>query len=419
MTTRDCWCPICAEPEAYGRNVRNARYHDQWRVAKPGPERWAVEQRIMSRRREAIDDAEIPAVIERAERWVVPRLGATHAGVSERKPGDYPVTATFAHIGTPEMAAAVVTLLRLQTARPYIIIVDTGSAAADVRKIENLRGHDCEIHYLKGHGYGHSSDPVALACDLALLHCQTAHLFFTHADCFLTNRELLECWASRCDAANPVIGYGMTDRSRREIARLTNRQPDEIGSHEWTDDWPWMVGHTALMTHAPTMRSRGIWFDRRIGSQTGMVPFDRDFWDTEYSFNWHLRRKGITPERVAGESNFARNRDENIDHVRSMGVKAIYDHAGGGDHQWRAKREEWLSEALAEARARAVEWARGGESPATPAMQALTPARIEQLRRCKHRRPFAGCSCSQHCSLKGHVVSMPMTCDSCPDYAIA
>jgi hypothetical protein len=255
-------------------------------------------------------------------------LGAPkpHEGHAGRKPWSFEATATIAHLNTPEPLALVVELLRLQTARPYILIVDTGSNADTVEKIETLRADDLEIHYLRSHAWRHSSEPVAAACDLAMDLCRTDLLFLTHADCFLRRRDLIADLVGRCDSSCPLVGYRLTER--RDI-----------------DDWRLMVGHTCTMVHIPTARRLGA----RWGPWDGKSPFD-----TEYQFNRAFLRAGIKPAFLGDEKNYERTLTDDLDHVRSYGSAAIY--RGLGPPEYQAQVHGWMREAMDDARARIARW---------------------------------------------------------------
>lgn len=268
---------------------------------------------------------------------VAPRGGGGHAGASSRKPWAGKVTATLACLNSPELAEVAVNLLRLQTAKPYLVVVDTGSSESNLNRLEALRAPDLEIHHVRAGGYQHSSDPVAIACDLAQARCQTEYLYFTHADCFTMRRDWLEYLLTLCDVTRPVVGYQLTDRGFA------------------TKEWPWMVGHTATMTHAPTIRRANCWWSYQWMNDLGDRPESETYWDTEVGFCWALKRAGIAPKLIGTEANYARNRDTNIDHVRSFASRQIYGEMIGPP-EYKANVESWASAALAEAKERIAAW---------------------------------------------------------------
>jgi hypothetical protein len=265
-------------------------------------------------------------------------------GPSAIKPWHYRVTAVVPHCETPELLKACLDLLRLQTVKPYILLIDTGTRAEELGAVEAHRADDCEVHFIRSHGYRHSSGPVGVAQDLAAALCRTEYLFCTHADCFLRRRDFLDWELALCSANRPVVGYQMSPR-------------------DWiTDDWKGMVSHTATMLHMPTLYSAGVtWSFERAHYQFG-VDRTRACWpDTETGFNLALRAAGIEPHLIGDETNFERFVDRNLDHPRSYpGAKILR-------HELFPTAEAWMKEALREAQDRANSWreqiAAGGQLP--------------------------------------------------------
>ncbi|MEQ1862996.1 MAG: glycosyltransferase family A protein [Chthoniobacteraceae bacterium] len=239
------------------------------------------------------------------------------------------VTACIAHLETPEPLRVCIELLRAQTERPYIIVVDTGSSLGTQAELAQMRAADVEIHLVRGHSYRHASEPVAVALDLAHARCHTEFLFHTHSDVFLQRFDFLSDLLALCTAANPVVGYRMTERHH--------------------PDWKHMVGHTSLMLHMPTINRAGAqWSMQRAHDRYG-IPWctGKPGWpDTETGFNYDLWAAGIAPLFIEGqEKNFECFRDANINHVRSYPGAKQYSPA----HFARA--EIWMRQAMDEARA--------------------------------------------------------------------
>lgn len=296
-----------------------------------------------------------PAGPTPADAWVAP-LG----GIAPASPGTYRVTATFPHLETPDQAEVIVELLKLQDERPYILIVDTGSTAPVRDRLEQLRGEGVEIHYLRAHRWEHPSESIAAACELAQIICHTDHLYFTHSDCFPVRRDLISSLAARCTAANPSVGYRITDRSHAEICRLTGADPATTPPHPTTtnDDCRWIAGHTCLMVHRPTINRAGVRWAFRWGEDAGVKPVP---WiDTEAYFNYSLRAAGLVTDLIGDEANYARNLNADFDHVRSFASTRVYSWAGPSD-EWREQVKRWMDEAMGQARARIVEWRRAGK----------------------------------------------------------
>jgi hypothetical protein len=277
--------------------------------------------------------------IQRGTYGMVAPLGTSdvdhcYEGRAQKKPWDYPLTAVIPHLDAIEPLRACLDILRLQTLRPYLLVIDTGSAPEVLASLEMLRAEDCEIHYVAGHGYRHSSEPVAVALDLAHSLCRTKLLFHTHLDCFLRRRDFLESLARTCNADTAAIGYRMSPR-------------------DWiTSDWQWMVGHVALMLYMPTMHRIGAtWSIQRLHYAYGYEWKIGQGWpDTETGFNHVLRDAGIQPVFIGEERNFARQVDDNLDHARSFTGSQIY---AAELHQ---RSKQWMEDAMREAQERIALW---------------------------------------------------------------
>lgn len=231
-------------------------------------------------------------------------------GISDKKPWDYKVTAVIPCINTPETIQICIDLLRLQTVKPYIMLIDTGSIEPNLRELETYRSEDVEVHVIRMNGTRHPSDYPAMAMDMAFSLCRTEYLFATHADCFLRKRTLLWEFMELCKTKSPAVGYELSPRAH--------------------DDWKGMISHTASMYHMPTMDKIGFgWSLRRLCNRYGIVDYKPDpnkpNWpDTEILGNYILRENKIEPFLVGPEGNQCRTLDENIDHFRSYGAAKMY-----------------------------------------------------------------------------------------------
>lgn len=272
------------------------------------------------------------------------RDGATNRVVERRwtgsiktKPWDRKVTATFAHLEAPELVPVVCDLLRYQSESPHIIVVDTGSSPEVCSKLEDYRAEDVEIHYIRSHAYRHPSAPVSAACDLALALCTTEYLFWTHNDVFLRDRDYLKKTMSMCGEDTPVVGYEMSPRVEYDVGGF--------------------IGHTATMTHKPTLDRLGVtWSIERAYNQFG-VPrgnMTGGWPDTEGLLNLILKEAGIKPVLIGKDTNAERFTDDRIDHCRSYGSSKLYDGDGAGSYH--AKAHGWITAALAEAEERIARW---------------------------------------------------------------
>jgi glycosyltransferase involved in cell wall biosynthesis len=257
-------------------------------------------------------------------------------GTCGRKPWEYEVTAVIPCLNTPETLPICIELLRLQTKRPFIMLIDTGSTERNLRLTEENRSEDVEVHSIRLNGVRHPSDYPAMAMDAAFSLCRTEYLFATHSDCFLRKRTVLEDFINLCKEKSPVVGYELSPRA-----------------HE---DWRGMVSHTASMYHMPAMDKIGFgWSLRRLCNRYGIVDYKPDpnkpNWpDTEILGNYILRENNIEPHLVGPEGNHCRNLDDNIDHFRSYGAAKMY------SPDYYPKVLGWYHEAKKEALARIEEW---------------------------------------------------------------
>jgi hypothetical protein len=134
-----------------------------------------------------------------------------------------------------------------------------------------------------------------------------------------------------------------------------------MSDRSWASDlWKVCVGHQCLMLHMPTIRRVGaVWNMERGYELAGWTGRNANGWpDTETGFSLDLRCKGIVPKILGREQNFQRCIDENIDHPRTFTGARVY----LMDPALRARTDQWMREALADARARAALWKRNAVS---------------------------------------------------------
>lgn len=261
-------------------------------------------------------------------------------GCCGKKPWEYRVTAVIPVIDTPDTLELCVGLLRLQTERPYIIVVDTGSSGESAERILAMHDEDLEVHSLRINGMMHPSDSVCMAMDAAQSLCRTEYMFATHSDVFPVRRDLLEWMLAMCgpeeEGLTPVVGYEMSPRG-----------------HE---DWKGMISHTATMYHVRTLDKIGFgWSMRRLASMYDLPSHEphpmRPNWpDTEILGNVILRQNDVPTRIIGSEQNFQRNRDENIDHCRSFSLGVLY------SPDYKKASSEWVAAAMSEARDRIDRW---------------------------------------------------------------
>lgn len=242
-------------------------------------------------------------------------------------------------IDTFDSLRICVEILRLQTVKPYIIIIDTGSSQENLENIMSLHDEDLEVHCVRVNGTLHPSDTVCMAMDLAQSLCRTKYMFATHSDVFLMRRNFLESLLSICGdelGKYPVVGYEMSPRQH--------------------DDWKGMISHTATMYHVRTLDKIGFgWSMRRLAAiydlESQEPHPERPNWpDTEILGNLILRQNEIRTKIIGSESNFQRNKDENIDHARSISLGMLYSPA------YYESAKKWFDEAKKEAEERIICW---------------------------------------------------------------
>jgi hypothetical protein len=257
-------------------------------------------------------------------------------GNSSKKPWDYKVTAAIPAMDTYETLEICIELLRLQSERPYIMIIDTGSRGKQLEKMRTLQADDLEVHFLQLNGVQHPSDFPAMAMDLAFALCRTDFIFATHADCFLRKRSFIKNVMHLATTVSPVVGYEMSQRAH--------------------NDWKGMVSHTATIYHMPVMDKIGFgWSLRRLCNMYDIRDYKpsplRPNWpDTEILGNYILRYNKIKPHLIGHEENFSRQVDENMDHIRSYTSGKLY------SPSYFSQAQEWFEQAKLEALERIAEW---------------------------------------------------------------
>ena len=245
-----------------------------------------------------------PTVPIRGERDPVIWQGRMH-----RKPWHFLITAAIPCFDHAVETAAVIELLRLQTCKPYIILVDTGSCARELAKLETLRAQDVELHLIRRNAMQHPCDSIAAAMDLAFSMADTPYVYTTHQDCFVRARHWLQHLVDNIHGL-AAIGYRLSPRK--------------------FPGWEQHLGHTStLFSVAEWDRLGATWSLRRAASLLGvgrpandMTIFDAI--DTEAAFNTRFIQAGAKTAFVGTEENFVRTLDDNIDHPRSLICTGLY-----------------------------------------------------------------------------------------------
>lgn len=257
-------------------------------------------------------------------------------GSATKKPWDYKITAAIPCLDTAETVEICIELLRLQTERPFILLIDTGSWGDQIEQMKKMQADDCEVHFIRLNGVQHPSDFPAMAMDIAFALCRTEYMFATHADCFLRKRTFLADLIKLSEEKSPVVGYEMSPRAH--------------------SDWHGMVSHTATMYHMPVMDKIGFgWSLRRLCNMYNIrdykpTPLRPNWPDTEILGNYILRYHKIKPYLIGHEENFSRQVDENIDHLRSYTSGKLY------SPPYFEKAVNWFEKAKEEALERIRDW---------------------------------------------------------------
>lgn len=257
-------------------------------------------------------------------------------GNCAKKPWEYSITAVIPCLNTFETLTTCIEILRLQTVKPFIMIIDTGSSEEHLQKTLSLRAPDVEVHSIALNGVLHPSDYPAMAMDLAFSLCRSEYLFATHADCFLRRRNVLEDFMTLCKEQSPAVGYELSPRAH--------------------SDWRGMLSHTASMYHMRTMDIIGFgWSLRRLCHEFGIVnykpnPMQPNWPDTEILGNYILRKNNIVPYLVGSEENQSRTLDENIDHFRSYTAGKLY------SPEYFKIVKSWYEDAIIQAQSRIAKW---------------------------------------------------------------
>lgn len=283
----------------------------------------------------------------------IPTQGqAPNVGMCLKRPWEYEVTAVIPCLNSAERLPYILDILRLQTIKPFILLIDTGSTPEQYARIEKFRAQDLEVHSIRLNGVENSSEPVSMAMDVAAAVCRTRFMFCTHDDCFLRSRIALQYFRDLA-STHRVAGHVLTPRPH--------------------DDWPGMFGHTALMLDMDFFLDHGLsWNMRRCVRQFGSrttAPRGGNWPDTEIGLNYLFRQLKVKPFLTGMEANFKRNKDALIDHCRSAGSSAVY------DKKHAHKAQAWLERAIEEARKRIADWLQDELPEAAPLPPELVKAK--------------------------------------------
>src|SRR5690606_38238850 len=101
--------------------------------------------------------------VEVSPSYGVLTVGKPWEGWCKKKPWDYKVTAAIPCLNTYETLSICIELLRMQTVKPFIMPIDTGSIDPIFDKIQKFRSEDVEVHSIRLNGCRHPSDYPAMA----------------------------------------------------------------------------------------------------------------------------------------------------------------------------------------------------------------------------------------------------------------
>jgi glycosyltransferase involved in cell wall biosynthesis len=263
------------------------------------------------------------------------------------KPWERLVTVAIPVYNAAEAIGAAIPLLRLQSLRPHIVLIDTGSDKQERDKLLSYESDDIEVHCLRFRAVRHPSDFPAIAMDLAFSACTTPYMLATHADCFLRSRHVVQDLYTALTQDKPTTvaaGYEITERPHT--------------------DWRGMLGHTLTMYDMKAMDRIGAgWSLRRlcntkahpdgITAEHSIAPATSPNWpDTELLINYLIREAGLTVKVVGTERNAQRTLDHMIDHCRSVTSAKLYNEGG----TYCSTSSQWLASGILEARQRAQDW---------------------------------------------------------------
>lgn len=341
LRTEECrLCGMKGQPAP----VHHCRKHDEERTERTYGLKQATGELMLTCTR--CDDYEPEETMSQNQvPWNISHVAPVRAQTANRpwegsasvKPWEFRVQIAIAHCDTPELLEVALPLWRLQTVRPFVCIVDTGSSAENMSRLLALEADDVEVHCVRSRGLRHASSLVSVALDVAAAANLQEYQFHTHTDVFPRRRDLLESLIDQCDAETPVVGYEISPRShvRGALAHL----------------WRGMVGHTCTMLHAPTIRSHGIaWHIERGFEDLGLAREPDGNTDTEVPFNLLLRKHGLRVKLIGHDENYSRQITDDFDHFRSFGSSLLY------APNYHAKCREWAEAAIADARQRTIEW---------------------------------------------------------------
>ena len=251
------------------------------------------------------------------------------------KPWDFACEVSMPHYESLDTLGVVVALLRAQTIKPFISIIDCGSSRETCDKLEEMRAPDLEIHYHRFNGVRHLADFPATACDFAFSAARSETLVLMHTDVFLRRQDSLESLIVECTDKTPIVGFQMTPRGHPH--------------------WKFAVTHTFAAFRMKIIDGiGGGWSLRRAARYYGVEHSINsalgDYLDTETCMAWLMTENGIAPHFIGEEKNFEATVHPLIRHVRTLTGSRLYCPTKRRDAEKR------LGEAMEEAVANLALW---------------------------------------------------------------
>lgn len=273
-------------------------------------------------------------------------------GATPIKPWNHRVTACIPVMDFHEDVRLIIELLRLQTIRPYIVLVDTGSLPEHFLKMEELRADDVEVHRLALNGVLHPCDFPAMAMDVCFTTCRTPFLLTTHQDLFFRKRTVIEEMLPLAEKHH-AVGYHISkERSHKDVSG--------------------MIGHQCSMFDIHAMdKLFASWSQRRLCNLFGFEdhrPGTCGQWfpDTELGINYHMRNAGLSPHIIGQEEIGQRFVDDRIDHCRAINTYSLY------HPQYVDMAARWISAARHEAAQRISTWMAEDAAKPKPRLSVIT-----------------------------------------------
>lgn len=215
-------------------------------------------------------------------------------------------TIIIPHKDTPSWLRTSVGLWLAQEGEPNVVVVDTGSANADIsHTLTALERHPrVEVARLGIKGtHAHPFDPVSMAFDYGLSRCPGEHLMTTHTDCFPKHRGVMNALRAACTARCPAVGWQMSPREGAPFA-------DNC------------MGLSCAMFHVPTLdRFGGSWLIRRAHNRFGEMRTQPEgtAWPDNETCMGHVFAENHIAQLFLGREGRDENQEtEHFVHARSL-----------------------------------------------------------------------------------------------------